>query len=238
MPQRASFAFSPLVTAFLALSVMGAQAQPAAGPLPAEPQARAAALQERQALRDAERRSLESKRQAQAAELQKKEQACYRKFAVESCLTDAREQARAAESELRERELQLNDAERREKSAGRLHSIEQKLNEPRKPQPMQGASRQPLSEPQPPTKRTPDDVVQDRALNAAQAQQRAQEQRERVDSKQRQAAERSQSEAERRAEAQRQAAERAAESAKRRERRDEAVAGRKGAPLPVPDQQP
>lgn len=238
MPQRASFAFSPLLAACLALGIVGAQAQPAAGPLPEEPQARAAVLQERQAQRDVERRSLESKRQAQAAELHKKEQACYRKFAVESCLAEAREQARAAESGLRERELKLNDAERREKSAERLHSIEQKLNEPRKPQPMQGASRQPLSEPQQPAKRTPDDVVRDRALNDAQAQQRAQQQRERVDSKQRQTAERSQSEAERRAEAQRQAAERAADSAKRRERRDEAVAGRKGAPLPVPDQQP
>ncbi|WP_370682461.1 hypothetical protein [Comamonas sp. GB3 AK4-5] len=238
MPQRAFFALSHLLPACLALAAASALAQPAAAPLPEEPQARAAALEARQAQRDAERRSISARRQVQAAQQHKEETACYRRFAVENCLAKVREQARTEESALHQRELELNDAERREKSSERLHSIEQKQNEPRKPQPMQGASRQPLSTPQQPAKRTQDDVLQDKAASEAQAQQRAQQQQSHVEGKQRQAAERVQSEAERRAVAQEKAAERAADSAKRHERRDKAVSERKGAPLPMPEQQP
>ena len=60
---------------------------------------------------------VEQRQQRRAlAERQKPlEAACYQKFAVEDCLSKLRSQAREQEKPLRERELRLNDAERREK---------------------------------------------------------------------------------------------------------------------------
>ena len=82
---------------------------------PAPPENRYSAVQ---AQRQAEREHIHQERQAIAATRKREETACYRRFAVEDCLRDVRTQARRAELQLRGRELQLNDAERKEKRAG------------------------------------------------------------------------------------------------------------------------
>lgn len=235
MPYRALFSLPRLLAATLAISATAVLAQPApAASLPEDAQARSAALQHRQEQRAADKADIAQQRRAIAERQKPLEAACYQKFAVENCLKDLRDQARAQEKPLRDRELQLNAAERREKSDERLRGIEQKMNEPRTPPVMQATPRKPLTGQGQPPQRTPADVERDRAAINAEAQQRAQDQVQRAQSKQSQQVEHVQSEAERRANAQKAAQQRQEEAAKAKARRDKAVTERKGAPLPVP----
>jgi hypothetical protein len=88
----------------------------------AEAEAAKAVQAERKAARNeiAAQRALVKQRQTAA------ESECYQRFYVEDCLSDARMQAREQDKPLRERELQLNDQERRERAAQRLKDIEAK----------------------------------------------------------------------------------------------------------------
>lgn len=233
------FSFVPRLPALLLAGValsasIAATAQP--GALPQDETARAAALQERKVHRDAERAEIERERHAMAQRKPSQEAVCYQRFAVEDCLAKLRAADREEEKKLRARELRINEEERREKSAERLRSIEQKVNEPRTPSPMQATPRQPLTPPQQPAKRTPADVAHDRATLDAQAQQRARSQAEYQQTHGQQSADKVQTDAERRAQAQADAKVRELEAAQRRARRDQAVSERKGAPLPVPGQ--
>lgn len=236
LPSFASLSRAPsLLAATLAVAASAVLAQPAPhGSSPENAQAREAVLKHRQAQRAAEKADIAQQRRAMAERQKPLEAACYQKFAVENCLKDLRDQARAQEKPLRERELQINADERREKSEERLRGIEQKMNEPRTLPVMQGAQRKPLTGQGQPPERTQADVERDRAAINAQAQQRSQDQAKRVQSKQSQQAERVQSEAERRAAAQEAAQQRQEEAAKAKARRDKAVGERRGAPLPVP----
>jgi len=101
-----------------------------------------------QARRDALRAQIQSERRAIDARRLQEEGACYRQFAVEDCLRGARARARTADDALRQRELQINDEERREKAGQRLKDIEDKQREQQerlqageRPAPMQGAPR-------------------------------------------------------------------------------------------------
>lgn len=76
--------------------------------------------------RKAEHERIRHEREALAAGRQKDEAACYKLFAVEDCLRGVRAKAREAGDRLRAQEVELNDAERREKAAERLRSIEEK----------------------------------------------------------------------------------------------------------------
>lgn len=235
MLMRACFSLSALV---LAACVGAAHAQPAGSTLPEDDAARAQALKAIAAQREAERSEIKAAREAIAHRRMAAEKQCYQRFAVEDCLSQVRAQAREQEQPLRARELAINDAERREKSSERLRSIDQKLKEPRVPQPVQATPRQPLMQPQPvePT-RTQEEIASERAQQQQEAQQRAARQQTQLQRHQEETSQRLQSEAERRQAAQSAAREREAEAARRREKRDKAVAERKAAPLPVPWEQ-
>ncbi len=140
------------------------------------PDQAAAAQSERNALRAriaAERQVIQQRRSQQ-------EKACYQRFAVEDCLREVRTQARTDDNVLRRQDLEISDFERREKSANRLRSIEQKSQEPRSKAPVDGKARTPRAAPAPAGAPADAGTAQDRAdasaLRAQQARERAQSQ--------------------------------------------------------------
>lgn len=78
------------------------------------------------AAREAEHDRIRQEREVLNVRRQRDESVCYRRFMVEDCLRGVRAQARDDEARLRVREIELNDAERKEKAAARLKSIEEK----------------------------------------------------------------------------------------------------------------
>ncbi|MBF9266979.1 hypothetical protein, partial [Paracidovorax cattleyae] len=101
-----------------------------------------------QAARTAERTRIQQERRALEARKKKEEAVCYQRFSVEDCLETVRSQVRDADGVLRKREVELNNAERREKATLRMQSIEQKQAEQRqkiergeRPAPMRSESR-------------------------------------------------------------------------------------------------
>jgi len=109
------------LAALLAASAM-AQAAPAAPEEEAGSHPHAAAA----AQRKAEHERIRHERDVLKAQQVKDEAACYQRFAVEDCLRGVRARARDAEGRLRTQEIMLNDAERKEKAADRLKTIEEK----------------------------------------------------------------------------------------------------------------
>jgi colicin import membrane protein len=79
-----------------------------------------------EARRKLEHERIRHEREAIKVKLHKDEAACYQHFAVEDCLRDVRAGVRQAEGRLRTQEIELNDAERKEKAAARLRSIDEK----------------------------------------------------------------------------------------------------------------
>lgn len=73
--------------------------------------------------RKVERDRIAREREVLAARRQQDEAACHQRFAVEDCLRGVRARAREAQDRLRAQEIELNDAERREKAAERLRAI-------------------------------------------------------------------------------------------------------------------
>lgn len=182
--------------------------------------------------RQAERDRIQNDLQAIEAVRARGETACYRRFAVEECLRDVRIRARDAERQLRARDLQINDAERKEKAAERLRSIEEKqrLAEDR-PQP-QGNVRGAEGV-------APTGVDELRSQHQREAQQRAEQQRTRQQSGAMDHEQRAKENAERAAAARAGHAENVKSAQERRERirkkqADSAAAGGKpAAPLPA-----
>lgn len=78
------------------------------------------------AQRTAEHERIQREREALRSRRQQDESACYQRFAVEDCLRRVRSGVRDAEARLRAREIELNDAERKEKAAERLKIIEER----------------------------------------------------------------------------------------------------------------
>jgi hypothetical protein len=74
----------------------------------------------------AERARLKAGREKAESEFRSEEQACYRKFAVNDCLSAARAKRRTAIDDLRRQEIALNDAERKRKAAERRQAIEER----------------------------------------------------------------------------------------------------------------
>ena len=119
----AGFALAPLAAIGLVCASAMAQVQ-------ADKQApKEAAEKARQHLhqqRESERDEILGKRAVIEQQRVADEKLCYQKFAVEGCLAQARQAAREKDEPLRARELEINDLERKEKAAARLHSIEEK----------------------------------------------------------------------------------------------------------------
>lgn len=72
------------------------------------------------------RAHIQQQRQAVQAQLQQQEAACRQRFAVEDCLRKARSAARAQDNLLWRQELELDEAERRDRAAQRLRAIEER----------------------------------------------------------------------------------------------------------------
>lgn len=126
------------------------------------------------AQRKAEHDRIRHERDAIKARRQQDEAACYQRFSVEDCLRGVRAGARDAESRLRAQEIELNDAERKEKAAERLKSIEEKQRAVVPEGPSAGASAPDA------LLRKPHDPQGMKSQRDQEAGQRAQQQRDRV----------------------------------------------------------
>ena len=176
--------------------------------------------------RAAERAAIADKRAAITQAQMAGEQACRQRFAVEDCLEDVRNQARAELAPLRARELTLNQQERQERAAARLQAIEAKQAQTVPPAPLQAHTRKP-----PPDAAALEQTQGARAAEAAaratQQRQRQAEHAQRVQAQQAQAAQRQQQAEHDWLEKQRRA--------KERQERVQAEQNRqRGQPLPVP----
>ena len=134
----------------------------------AVPDAQAAVSQSRAQ----EREQLRAQREAIGAALQHGEAACYQRFAVEDCLKRERRSARQATAPLVQREVALDEAERRERAALRMGD----LAERQQTQPLPGLAgparvRNPGA--------VPDVLEQERAYEAQERAQRLQERQQR-----------------------------------------------------------
>lgn len=225
MMQRACFAAVVLAT-LLVLPVASVWAQSTDG---TQDSALAAAA----AHRKAEHERIRHEREALAAMRQKEEAACYKQFAVEDCLRSVRTKAREAGDRLRAQEVELNDAERREKAAERLRSIEEKQKAVPPP-----ASRGQGSDAT--VRKTPADPASTKAQREHDAEQRAQLQRNRAQQHDSEQAARAAIQADRAAQARVRHAEtlKAADERRARVEKSQADAAAKGhppaAPLPAP----
>lgn len=225
MMQRAFFAATVLATV-LVLLVAPVWAQAADG---TQDSAQAAAA----AHRKAEHERIRHEREALAAVRQKEEAACYKQFAVEDCLRSVRTKAREAGDRLRAQEVELNDAERREKAAERLRSIEEK----QKAVPPPAARGQGTDAT---VRKTPADPASTKAQRDHDAEQRALLQRSRVQQHDSEQAARAAVQADRAVQARIRHAEtlKAAEERRARVEKSQADAAAKGhppaAPLPTP----
>lgn len=75
---------------------------------------------------DREREQINAERAALEAKFDVEEAACYKKFAVNSCLNAIKLRRREAMTGLKQREVALNDQQRREKAADQLRKTEEK----------------------------------------------------------------------------------------------------------------
>lgn len=179
--------------------------------------------------RKAEHERIRHEREVLAAGRQKDEAACYQRFAVEDCLREVRARVRGATDRLRTQEVELNDAERREKAAERLRTIEER----NKPVPPAGKGADPT------LRKAPVDPQAAKAQRGHEAEQRAQQQRSRIQQQDSEHAQRAAASADRAAKARARHAETLKVAEERRARveksqADAAEQGRKpAAPLPT-----
>lgn len=229
------FKRSVVVSALSAISVLAfvfagsAVAQPVASPDDVQEPGRQAAV----AQRKAEHERIHRERDAVKAKRQRDEAACYQRFAVEDCLRGVRAGVREAEGRLRTQEIELNDAERREKAAERLKSIEEKQAGAAPARPSAGGS-----SPDATLRKAPHEPESMKSQRDQEALHRAQQQRSRVQQQAQEQAARSSGSAQRAAQA-RSRHEQALKAAEERRARVEksraeaAAQGRKpAAPLP------
>ena len=128
----AGFALAPLAAIWLACVPAMAQVKVDSAQQTDKQAQKEVADKARQQLhqqREAERDEILGKRAVIEQQRVANEKLCYQKFAVEGCLADARRAAREKDAPLRARELEINDAERKEKAAAKLQAIEEKKAE-------------------------------------------------------------------------------------------------------------
>ena len=181
------------------------------------------------AARQAEHERIRHAREAVNARRQRDEAVCYQRFMVEDCLRGVRAQARDDEARLRVREIELNDAERKEKAAARLKTMEERQ---RAVPHTEGAPGRVL-------RAAPPDPAKEKGLRDAQAAQRAEQQRSRLQQRSEEQVAREKSDSERAARARLRHAQRLEAAQQRRDRvtqteQEAASQGRKRpAPLPT-----
>ena len=190
-----------------------------------------------QAQRDAERDKARSRIQHERDQLELRrrveEAACYKRFAVEDCLTDVRRSQRDAHSRLQREEIEINDAERRERTAERLRTIEERQRSA-----SEAASTAVTRTP------APRITAIEREQRDSQARERAQRQREQVQERATQNAERAataptrEAEARERYEAKQKAAQERREKLLRTQAEETAAGHKPAASLPSPVQAP
>jgi len=73
-----------------------------------------------------ERERIQSERAAATQRFADAEKACWKRFAVNDCIRVANDERRLQHDRLRQEELALNDVERRQNAAKRLHELERK----------------------------------------------------------------------------------------------------------------
>ena len=78
-----------------------------------------------------------------------RERECVARFVVTSCVEDAQRARRAGLAELRRQEIVLDEAQRRERAAARLESLEKKLRQRPEPAPRVREPKAPRSAPEP-----------------------------------------------------------------------------------------
>jgi hypothetical protein len=167
---------------------------------------------------DAERARLAAERQALIDRFAQEELDCQQRFLVNACVEDVSRRRRDALAPLRARELELDDAERRRRAAGRRAAIEAKQREQAaRPAPASAPDRPPRP-PAEPASAAPASPASASPPSNAEAQARAARAAERARASQRR----------------REDAEAALERVRRRVAEREA-AGKTAAPLPVPD---
>ena len=97
--------------------------------------------------REEQRKEIQAERRAVNQRLLKEQSACYKQFVVDDCLRDARARARVTNDALRKRELELNAADRAEKTSQRQKAIDERQQQHerelanKRPAPAQGAER-------------------------------------------------------------------------------------------------
>ena len=176
---------APAAPAVKAATSVPATSAPALSP-EAKQAKKLSAAKEREHLRkawEAERKEIQGKRDVIEQQRLADEKLCYQKFAVEDCLTDARRAAREKDVPLRARELEVNEAERKDKAAERLQTIEEKkADNAAVPMKAQQREKMPGTGPQPtgPGAKPEVDEAAARAQRQSEAQQRAAKQGEYV----------------------------------------------------------
>jgi colicin import membrane protein len=167
---------------------------------------------------DAERARLAAERQALIDGFAQEELACQQRFFVNACVEDVSRRRREALAPLRARELELDDAERRQRAAERRAAIEAKQREQAaRPAPASAPELPPRS-PAEPASAWPASPASASQPSSAEAQARAA-----------QAAERARASQRRREEAE------AALQRVRRRLAEREAAGKSATPLPVPE---
>ena len=225
--------------ALAALCVPTALAQP----LPPSPDVKAddKAAAAASAHRKAGHEQIRRDRAALAAARHQQDAACYQRFAVEDCLRTVRAKSREVESRLRAQEVELNDAERRQKAADRVRSIKERTQSvPATPGPAQVRGAVVREPPSGGERKVPTDPQNLKMQRDQEAAQRAQQQRQRKQTQSSQQASRAAANADQAAKARERQVEALKAADERRMRvekakTDAAAQGRKpAAPLPLP----
>lgn len=235
--------FAPVRTV-AATAALGLLAVLPAYSQPADEAPAAAAWAQRQQVWQEERQNITLQRQVLQQRQAEEEKACWQRFAVEDCLRKVRTQVRDQEEVLRERELRVNNEERRARSDARLREIEQKMAAPRTPPRVEAVSRTPAATPTPVPATAAHaataasdpaaDIERQRSAQAAAAAQRAAEQAERERRHASSVAEKQAGEAQRRAQAVQALNDKQKAAAERSAKKQQEIAKRKGQPLPLP----
>lgn len=173
-----------------------------------------------------ERSAIAQQRAAITQTQAKDEKACHQRFAVESCLQDVRNAARAELAPLRARELELNQQERQERTARRLREIDAKQAQSAPPTPLQAHTRKPGLD-APALEQIQGARASEAAARAAQQRQRQADHAQRVQAQETDAAQRRQ-------QAEHDWQERQRRVQERQERQRKAEQEQRGQHLPVP----
>lgn len=105
------------ITLLAAGFALASPAQPVPAAVDASPEAMAR-----------ERSRIAQERQREEARFAGEEAACYQRFAVNDCLREVRVRKRAAFEDLRRQEIELNDAERRQRGTEQLRRTEERMS--------------------------------------------------------------------------------------------------------------